>query len=81
MAGFARAITDRATFAYVCDVYVDRSARGGGLGTWFVGAVCAHLKGLGCRRLMLATADAHGLYARYGFGPLANPERWMELYR
>jgi GNAT superfamily N-acetyltransferase len=78
--GFARAITDRTTFAYLCDVYVDRPVRGGGLGTWFVGAVCDHLRSLGCRRLMLATADAHGLYARFGFAALATPERWMEIH-
>jgi GNAT superfamily N-acetyltransferase len=79
--GFARAITDRATFAYLCDVYVDRLARGRGMGNWFVGAVHAHLEGLGCRRLMLATADAHGLYSRFGYGPLKDPERWMEAHR
>ncbi len=81
MLGFARAITDQATFAYLCDVYLDRAARGTGLGTWLVGAACGYLDGLGCRRLMLATADAHGLYARFGFGPLDPPERWMERYR
>jgi GNAT superfamily N-acetyltransferase len=79
--GFARAITDRATFAYLCDVYVDRPTRGDGLGTWFVGTACAHLESLGCRRLMLATADAHDLYARFGFAPLSAPERWMEHLR
>jgi len=78
MTGFTRAITDRATYAYICDVYVDRAARGTGLGTWFVGEVVAHLRGLGCRRLMLATADAHGLYAKFGFSPLAKPHEWME---
>jgi GNAT superfamily N-acetyltransferase len=81
LAGFARAITDYATFAYLCDVYVDRPLRGSGLGTWFVGAVCGRLEGLGLRRLMLATHDAHGLYRRFGFTGLANPERWMELHR
>jgi GNAT superfamily N-acetyltransferase len=81
MTAFARAITDRATFAYLCDVYVDRPARGAGLGTWFVGAVCDHLRSFGCRRLLLATNDAHGLYERFGFEPLATPERWMEIYR
>jgi GNAT superfamily N-acetyltransferase len=75
---YARAVTDRATFAWLCDVYVDRAARGLGLGTWLVGAVRDHLRGLGVRRLMLATADAHGVYARLGFTPLADPARWME---
>jgi GNAT superfamily N-acetyltransferase len=78
MRGFARAITDRATFAYLADVYVDRPARGTGLGTWFVGTACEHLRGLGCRRLLLATADAHGLYARFGFTALTAPDDWME---
>jgi GNAT superfamily N-acetyltransferase len=78
MAGFTRAITDAATFAYLCDVYVDPAVRGSGLGTWFVGTAVDHLRGLGCRRLMLATADAHGLYAKFGFTPLAKPRDWME---
>jgi GNAT superfamily N-acetyltransferase len=78
MVGFTRAITDQATFAYLCDVYVDRAARGAGLGTWFVGTAVEHLRGLGCRRLMLATADAHGLYAKFGFTALAKPNDWME---
>jgi GNAT superfamily N-acetyltransferase len=78
MAAFTRAITDAATFAYLCDVYVDRAVRGSGLGTWFVGTAVDHLRGLGCRRLMLATADAHGLYAKFGFSPLAKPQEWME---
>lgn len=79
LCGFARAVTDRATFAYLCDVYVDRPARGGGLGTWFVGTVCDHLRSYGLRRLMLATQDAHGLYRKLGFTDLAKPEQWMEL--
>jgi GNAT superfamily N-acetyltransferase len=78
MIGFTRAITDRATYAYLCDVYVDRAARGAGIGTWFVGTAVEHLRGLGCRRLMLATADAHGLYAKFGFTALAEPHEWME---
>jgi GNAT superfamily N-acetyltransferase len=78
MAGFTRAVTDSATFAYLCDVYVDRAVRGSGVGTWFVGSVVDHLRGLGCQRLMLATADAHGLYAKFGFLPLARPQEWME---
>jgi GNAT superfamily N-acetyltransferase len=78
MVGFTRAITDQATYAYLCDVYVDRAARGCGLGTWFVGTAVEYLRGLGCRRLMLATSDAHGLYAKFGFTPLAKPHDWME---
>jgi GNAT superfamily N-acetyltransferase len=75
---FTRAVTDRATFAWICDVYVDHAARGRGLATWLVGTACDHLRGLGVRRLLLATADAHGIYARLGFTPLLEPGRWME---
>jgi GNAT superfamily N-acetyltransferase len=75
---FARVVTDSATFAWLCDVYVDRAERGRGLGTWMVGAVRDHLAGLGVRRVLLATDDAHGVYARLGFTPLAEPGRWME---
>ncbi|WP_030772076.1 MULTISPECIES: GNAT family N-acetyltransferase [unclassified Streptomyces] len=74
---YARVVTDRATFAWLCDVYVDRGARGKGLGGALVDAVCAHLEPYGLRRVLLATADAHGVYARYGFEPLATPEKWM----
>jgi GNAT superfamily N-acetyltransferase len=76
---YARAITDGATFAWLCDVYVDRAVRGIGLGTWVVGAARDHLRGLGIPRLLLATLDAHGVYARLGFVPLADPGRWMEI--
>jgi GNAT superfamily N-acetyltransferase len=72
-------VTDRATFAWICDVYVDHAARGRGLATWLVGATCDHLRGLGVRRLLLATADAHGVYAKLGFEPLARPDIWMAL--
>lgn len=77
--GFARVVTDRATFAWLCDVYVDRPARGTGLGLWFVSAVCDDVKGRGLRRIVLATQDAHGLYAKLGFTGMTEPERWMEL--
>lgn len=75
---FARAVTDGATFAWLCDVYVDRAARGQGLGTWMVGLVRDELAGLGMRRVLLATLDAHAVYAKIGFTPLAEPDRWME---
>jgi GNAT superfamily N-acetyltransferase len=77
--GFARIVTDRATFAWLCDVYVDRPARGNGLGLWFVGAVCAEARAWGPRRIVLATADAHRLYAKLGFTAMTEPDRWMEL--
>lgn len=76
---YARVVTDRATFAWLCDVYVDRSARGKGLGTALVAAVREHLRPYGLRRVLLATHDAHGVYAKLGFEPLAQPERWMAL--
>ena len=78
-AAFARVITDRATFAWLCDVYVDPQLRGKGLGSALVAAVRDHLRPFGLRRVLLATADAHGVYARLGFEPLAEPQRWMAL--
>ncbi|MGQ5264121.1 GNAT family N-acetyltransferase [Micromonospora sp. ZYX-F-536] len=77
----ARAVTDGATFAWLCDVYVDRPARGDGLGGWLAGAVRDHLVELGVRRILLATDDAHEVYARVGFTPLDVPHRWMQLDR
>ena len=75
--GFLRLVTDRATFAWVCDVYVDHAARGLGVGHLLMAEADRLLATYGVRRAMLATADAHGLYARYGFAPLAEVERWM----
>jgi len=77
----ARVVTDGATFAWLCDVYVDRAARGRGLGGWLAEAVRDHLAELGVRRILLATNDAHQVYARVGFTPLDTPERWMNLDR
>lgn len=77
--GFARVVTDRATFAWLCDVYVDRGSRGAGLGVWLVRTVCEHLAPLGLKRILLATADAHGLYERLGFAPLPDAHDWMVL--
>ena len=74
----ARVVTDGATFAWLCDVYVDPAERGRGLGTWLAGAVRDHLGELGVRRILLATLDAHGVYAKIGFRPVA-ADRWMEL--
>lgn len=65
--GFARVVTDGATFAWLCDVFVDESARGHGVGTALVAGVVEHLDALGLPRTVLATADAHGLYEKYGF--------------
>ncbi|AXE84654.1 GNAT family N-acetyltransferase [Streptomyces sp. Go-475] len=76
---YARVITDRATFAWLCDVYVDPSVRGKGVGTALVAAVREELRGYGVRRVLLATLDAHGVYAKHGFAALERPEDWMAL--
>ena len=75
---FARVVSDRATFAYVSDVFVDPAHRGAGIGKAVMAAVVAHPELQDLRLWVLATADAHGLYARYGFTPLAVPQRYME---
>src|SRR5262245_49488246 len=69
--GFARVVTDRTTFAYLCDVYVLEAHRGRGVSRQLMDSVVAHPDLQGLRRIMLATLDAHGLYAKYGFTPLA----------
>ena len=66
--GLARVVTDHATFAYLCDVYVLEDHRGKGLSKWLMSEVMAHPALTGARRAMLGTRDAHGLYARFGFG-------------
>lgn len=77
--GFARVVTDKTTFAYLADVFVLESHRGQGLSKWLVQTVQAHPDLQGLRRFLLATRDAHGLYARLGFTPIANPARLMEI--
>ena len=79
--GFARVVTDRATFAYLCDVFVLPSARGQGASRKLLESIDKHPDLQGLRRFLLATADAHGLYAQYGFVPLSRTERFMERYR
>ncbi|WP_431781408.1 GNAT family N-acetyltransferase [Streptomyces chumphonensis] len=74
---YARVVTDHATFAWLCDVYVARSVRGAGIGTALVEGVCAELEPSGLRRVLLATADAHGLYAKSGFRPMPEPDQYM----
>lgn len=76
--GFARWITDHATFAYLGDVYVLEDYRGQGLGKWLVEIAVNHPAVQGQRRWVLLTRDAHGLYAQHGFTPLAAAERYME---
>jgi GNAT superfamily N-acetyltransferase len=79
--GFARVITDYATFAYLADVYVLEKHRGNGLSKWLVETIVAHPQLQGLRRFMLATKDAHSLYEKFGFKELSKPERWMEVYQ
>lgn len=75
--GYARVVSDRARFAYLCDVYVDEAHRGKGIARQMVRYALDHPEHQGLRRWMLATQDAHGVYAACGFEPLASPERWM----
>ena len=79
--GFARVVTDRATFAYLCDVFVLAEHRGQGIGKQLMDKVMSHPELQGLRTLMLATRDAHRLYTKYGFAPLAEPARWMAIRR
>jgi GNAT superfamily N-acetyltransferase len=76
--GFARVITDRATFAYLADVFVLESHRGRGLAQWMVHCALEHPELAGLRNWLLATRDAHELYRRCGYRPLRQPERWMQ---
>lgn len=77
--GFTRAVTDRATFAWVCDVFVLPEHRGRRLGHWLMETMLAHPELQGLRRFLLATSDAHGVYGDAGFVPLLEPWKWMEL--
>ncbi len=79
--GFARVISDYATFAYVADVFIVESQRGRGLGRGLMESIVQHSALQGLRRWTLSTVDAHGLYARVGFRPLKWPERYMEILR
>jgi GNAT superfamily N-acetyltransferase len=79
--GFARVITDYATFGYVADVFVLESHRGRGVGKELMRAIREHPELQGLRRWHLVTRDAHGLYEQFGFRPLADPERHMEIGR
>lgn len=79
--GLCRAVTDSATFAWLADVYVDDDHRGRGIGSWMVAAVVDHLTALGTPRIVLATRDAHEVYARIGFEPVRVPATLMEIDR
>ena len=77
--GLTRVVTDKATFAYLCDVFILQDYRGIGLSKWLIQTIIAHPELQGLRRWSLATADAHGLYKQFGFNPLVKPDRWMEI--
>jgi GNAT superfamily N-acetyltransferase len=79
--GFARLVTDRATFAYLADVYVIPEYRGLGVSHAMLTRLFAHPDLQGLRRIMLVTRDAHGLYEKFGFTPLKKPQNVMELHR
>ncbi|HJS52810.1 MAG TPA: GNAT family N-acetyltransferase [Pyrinomonadaceae bacterium] len=79
LVGFARVVTDRATFAYLGDVFILDEFRGRGLSKWLMDTIISLPELQGLRRWVLATRDAHGLYEQFGFTELKFPERWMEL--
>jgi len=76
--GLARVVSDYATFAWLCDVFVHEDYRQRGIGKWLMETILTHPDLQGLRRFLLITRDAHGLYSQYGFTPLQNPDRWME---
>ncbi len=79
--GMARVVTDRATYAYLCDVYVLEEFRGEGLAVWLMECVMSHPDLQGLRRFSLATRDAHGSYKKFGFAELRKPQSQMEIVR
>lgn len=81
LVGFTRVVTDQATFAWLCDVFILESVRGGGLGKWLVKTTLEHPNLLRLRRFLLGTRDAHTLYSQMGFTPLAAPERFMAIHK
>jgi GNAT superfamily N-acetyltransferase len=79
-AGFARVVTDNATFGYLCDVFILPAYQGAGLSKWLMQTIMAHPDLQGFRRWSLATLDAHGLYKQFGFTELNKPEVWMQIF-
>ncbi len=79
--GFARVITNFATFAYLCDVFILPDYRKKGLSKWLIQNIRNHPNLQKLRRLVLATADAHGLYEQFGFSRMKNQDRWMEIFQ
>ena len=80
LVGFARVISDFATFAYLADVFILPEERGRGLSKWLMQTIVDHPELQGLRRFTLATRDAHDLYAQFGFTPFDTPERWMHRH-
>lgn len=78
--GFARVITDKTTFAYIADVFILENYRGQGLSKQLMAFILEQADLQSLRRWLLATQDAHGLYAQFGFIPLSNPEHWMGIF-
>lgn len=78
--GFARVVTDRAIFAYLCDVFIHEDYRGQSLGKWMMECIMAHPDLQGIKRWCLLTYDAHGLYKQFGFNELGDSSRWMERF-
>jgi GNAT superfamily N-acetyltransferase len=78
--GFARVVSDYATFAYLADVFVVEEFRGSGLAVWLMQCIVDHPELQGLRRWSLVTRDAHGIYRKFGFRELSAPERWMERH-
>ena len=79
--GFARVISDQATFAYLADVFIDETKRGLGYSKTLMNYIIEYPELQGLRRFVLATKDAHGLYSEFGFSELKNPNRWMEIHK
>jgi len=79
--GFARVISDEATFAYLADVFIDPDFQGRGLSKWLMKTIMEYPSLQGLRRILLATRDAHGLYRQFGFTPLTSPDRWMQVHK
>ena len=79
-AGFARVVTDWATFAYICDVFILDEYRSLGLSKWLIQTIVGYPEFKGIRRWSLATSDAQGLYSQFGFTQITRPENWMEIF-
>lgn len=81
LVGFARMVTDQATFAYLADVFIDEAHRGKGLSKWLMQEVHDHPSLQGLRRILLATRDAHSLYQQFGYTPLSSPATFMQKWQ